>query len=818
MNIRKTLLALGTGVLLSLTGIMNVFALNTKISFSDPSVSVGSEVNVVMKVSSVDGANLGDSVIELKYDTNLLDFVSGTNAQETSNGLIKVSGKAGESDLEYVYNIKFNSLKAGETGIIVENWGIHDTSGNMATLEHRGSSKVTIAEAGGEGTTPTAAEIAQTLAPGETTQAEVASVETLAQEPGSSISGEIADGESSDSGIVIDKQSYELAADFDASLLPVGFEKQEYDYKGQMVAAGVQADNSAKLMYLLTQDGSGNLFFYDESHDTWSSFVNFTVASKAITVVPVTADVIVPFGFTETKLDLNGNIVSGYIWEQDTEHNYVIIYGMNAEGIRNFYRYDFKDKTIQRFFEDPNMRGNTSDYADAFTYYKNYQKAYEERGTKLYIVTGIAAALLLLIIGFLLKIFVLDRKEEQERQERKKLRQKEVELDKEAARKEIESLTANLPKEKEKEKNYGDAKNPEDVKKHGNVNNNGDLNNIGDTKNRGDVKKQVDAKPTSSSQNRMKSRKKGNCVEPVKLDSIEDLDAFDALNQSSVNFVVNANEMDALYPDTTEEEDADQISTIISEVEEEQSTSHAMPDSFLFDKNVALTVTFLDDSDATNQNAQGSNAKKADAKSNGQTNKGNIANRNAESEMNSNQETSVAANKKANSEKPVDAHRSQNSDRSVDKKKMPDSPKAKNHGHSAKVKKDRDFEKFDSSSNAPSRENEDLPSLSNLVNMEFQNEYYEESEDYSETRIDEISDRLNKNLGIDENVLTLESLEENLIKEYDNQVIETALDESAKHSVENFVVPIDETDFKKAVISEEKQNQFSKYDTQEIDR
>ena len=69
---------------------MQALAAKASISFSDPTVTVGSEVNVTMKVSSSDGA-LSRSDITLGYDSSLLEFISGTDA-EGGAGTIRVNG------------------------------------------------------------------------------------------------------------------------------------------------------------------------------------------------------------------------------------------------------------------------------------------------------------------------------------------------------------------------------------------------------------------------------------------------------------------------------------------------------------------------------------------------------------------------------------------------------------------------------------------------------------------------------------------------------------------------------------------------------
>lgn len=388
-------------VMLSLFYNINAYALNARIAFSDPSSSVGNEFDVTMKVSSQDGSKLGDDVVEVSYDASFLEFISGMNTSKVSDGKLKIAGKAGNSDTEYIYTLKFKALKAGETSLKVDSWGIYDSSNKMATLDKQGTSKITIAEAGATQAETTQA--ASTETSSESTNSESQSGETSSESLSESTAV------SSDTGIVIDSVKYELASDFDSSILPATFEKVQYSYKGKNVAAGKQADGGALLMYLLTSDGSGNLFFYDETSDSWSKYVNFTVAAKTFTSYPLPKDVTPPKGFIETTLNLNGVNVTGWLWATDTDHNYALIYGMNVDGEKKFYRYDLKEKTIQRYFEDPSIRGNTADYSDTVSYYKALQKAYDTRGKKLYIAAAILFVLILVAAFIGYRLFILSR-------------------------------------------------------------------------------------------------------------------------------------------------------------------------------------------------------------------------------------------------------------------------------------------------------------------------------------------------------------------------------------------------------------------------
>ena len=68
-------------LLLALPGqLLTVYAASGKITFSDPSASVGNQVSVNMKIALSDGTGLGNSDVMLEYDASALEFVSGTNA------------------------------------------------------------------------------------------------------------------------------------------------------------------------------------------------------------------------------------------------------------------------------------------------------------------------------------------------------------------------------------------------------------------------------------------------------------------------------------------------------------------------------------------------------------------------------------------------------------------------------------------------------------------------------------------------------------------------------------------------------------------
>ena len=77
-SMRAGFLALAVALTVLLSQAFPAFAASGQLTFSDPSVSVGNQVSVTMRISA--DAPLGASDVMLGYDSSALEFVSGTNA------------------------------------------------------------------------------------------------------------------------------------------------------------------------------------------------------------------------------------------------------------------------------------------------------------------------------------------------------------------------------------------------------------------------------------------------------------------------------------------------------------------------------------------------------------------------------------------------------------------------------------------------------------------------------------------------------------------------------------------------------------------
>lgn len=427
------------------------WAADAKISFSDPSVMVGNEVTVNMKVTS--DSSLGTAEIMLAYDPNILEFVGGNNANGGA-GTIKVLGTMDSANQKaFNFSLKFKALQAGNSKISITSQEIYDVDSQALSLSKQGSGTVKVTSPATYSKDATLKSLK--ISPGTLTPAFSSSVEnytaevdanttdlvvnavaanagahvTLQGEKGLkagenqvvvkvtaedgqtvknyTIQVKKAEGENtattagggtqtSDAATVtINGTQYGIASSFDESTLPEGFESGTYSYKGTEVMAGKGLEKELLLLYLKDSEGKGGFFVYNEGSDSWSQFVQVETIAKAIVIIPLDGDAVVPEGFHERQADIDGKQVTSWVENSEAEPQYCLFYGMNWNGEKHFYRYDLSEKTIQRYY--PSGVSNEQ-YVKMANTYNNLTRDYRIQFFILIVVSVMALGLLVTVI------------------------------------------------------------------------------------------------------------------------------------------------------------------------------------------------------------------------------------------------------------------------------------------------------------------------------------------------------------------------------------------------------------------------------------
>lgn len=371
------ILVLGIGGSLNSNFVMQAYALDTRIAFSDPSVIEGNEVTVVLKISSLEGGDLGNANLMLKYDNSYLEFISGNNA-EGGAGAIKISaGEDGKQ--EWVYNLRFKALKAGETNIEVSSDEIYDVNGKSATISKKGSSKVTIAAGASTSTNANLSSL---------------SVSEGALEPEFN-----PDTTEYTMNVGADINSINISAVAAEANSSVEISGNENLVEGEnKVNINVKAaDGSTSKSYTITvMKAVTSESQASTESETEKSLAEITVSSKTIHVIDLDSDVKIPENMVENSIEVNGVKVKGWIDKSDGGQNFVLVYGQNSEGEKGFYVYDLKEKTIQRYFFESG--------ASALVNYNSLKNSYKLRTYIMYTLS------LLSIFLFAIIIYLLTRK------------------------------------------------------------------------------------------------------------------------------------------------------------------------------------------------------------------------------------------------------------------------------------------------------------------------------------------------------------------------------------------------------------------------
>lgn len=365
-----------------------VYASTGTISLSDPTVKVGEDVSVTVKVTATGSEVIQSVNMNLSYDASALEFKSDSQATG-ENGTIQLSGEADSSIKTYTLN--FKSLKNSTSNIKVTNYEIIDNNANTMELSKVGTSTVTIT---GDN------------------QAEDETLEVTTQEA----STQTVESQNEENKIVSPpKKDVEVkiagtpfyVCKIPQDLIPEGFEYIGYNYQGVAVDA-LKKDNF--ILFYLNQVGEEPYVFYVYDPNTEGFSIYAPVNSSLnYTVVSLEEDVTLPDGFTETEVSVGGVAVTA--WQSTMNSEYYLLYLMNSEGSKGLYLYDVVEKTVQRYYEselENTTAGNDSYETKYNELNENYNKDIQSRMQIIYIFLVLTVILVFVIINLIFRL--LDKK------------------------------------------------------------------------------------------------------------------------------------------------------------------------------------------------------------------------------------------------------------------------------------------------------------------------------------------------------------------------------------------------------------------------
>lgn len=227
---------------------------------------------------------------------------------------------------------------------------------------------------------------------------------------------------------------YYVVPTFDSSLLPDGFVVENYNFDGNEVQSAYLAAGDIRLLFSESAEGTnGGLRIYYEDDKDMMDFVPFLGYSGYVFPVRYQAQIPVPTNYTGSYMPFDKKVVACYIYTELTNNpisvqagmetkdtlqpgestadadpvsvdsldempEFYLFYGMNNNGEENFYLYDWKEGTYQRYVE------RDTSYDLDQSYFK-----YKDMAHQRFVVMCTLFVLLLLAIFFIINLYMKNR-------------------------------------------------------------------------------------------------------------------------------------------------------------------------------------------------------------------------------------------------------------------------------------------------------------------------------------------------------------------------------------------------------------------------
>lgn len=201
--------------------------------------------------------------------------------------------------------------------------------------------------------------------------------------------------------VIIDGKEYNFAtaAQMEGVTVPEAFETGEEDYEEGKITVYISPNQRLQIAYLFDGDGTGQWFIYNKEQKTFIPYVEHLAAANRYVVMIPDESVLVPANYTPTEIDIQGQKVTAYIKDGNTE--FVLVYAMNLEGEIGFYLYDTTEETYQRYVE-PEVVSQEPEVIEpevpVTPLVTEDEKLRNLRGV-LYVLSGISVLLLGFVIG-----------------------------------------------------------------------------------------------------------------------------------------------------------------------------------------------------------------------------------------------------------------------------------------------------------------------------------------------------------------------------------------------------------------------------------
>ncbi len=168
--------------------------------------------------------------------------------------------------------------------------------------------------------------------------------------------------------VLIDGVTYTFAQSTEGLDIPEGFTETVSVYQEQEVMTFAGPDEAIMLACLLDDTGAQTWFMYEESTGGFLSYSEMNTALTRLFIMKAKDDVEVPDDYRSVEIDLNGQIIPGFISENNSE--IILVYAKKINGDEGLYYYDTIENGFIRYIpeeqESEEAKEDTDEWSDTF--------------------------------------------------------------------------------------------------------------------------------------------------------------------------------------------------------------------------------------------------------------------------------------------------------------------------------------------------------------------------------------------------------------------------------------------------------------------
>lgn len=315
----------------------SVWAASATVSISTDSttVSKGSAFTVSIIIDADEAVGGFEGFVS--YDSDILEFAGGGVSITGGEGILRISNlEIPDSSNKIKYAMKFKALKVGNCNLSITDKPMVYSfdSGDSMSVSSTGISIDVTAE---QKASKDAGLAELRISPGAISPAFDSNITEYSTDVENDVNQIIVSAKTTN-----DNASVEVSGNTN---LKVG---------GNKVVITVSAesgDTSNYFLHVNKKDTTGEEKPEDVVTDTEEdkSYLTGSFQYKPLgSVIPEE----IPEGYTETKIVINSQNITAYVPVDSVENEFLLIYAMNDNGEKGFYRYDRIEGTMQRYVEE----------------------------------------------------------------------------------------------------------------------------------------------------------------------------------------------------------------------------------------------------------------------------------------------------------------------------------------------------------------------------------------------------------------------------------------------------------------------------------